>query len=68
LEKENVDKIINKWKEGSDTLNRAVKVKIKHKCFDGVAIGIDNNGALLVRTTGGRLEKLISGDVSIRSN
>jgi BirA family transcriptional regulator, biotin operon repressor / biotin---[acetyl-CoA-carboxylase] ligase len=64
----NVDKIIDKWKEGSDMLNKAVKVKTKHKCFDGVAVGIDKNGALFVKTTGGRLQKLISDDVMIRSN
>jgi BirA family biotin operon repressor/biotin-[acetyl-CoA-carboxylase] ligase len=67
LENDNIDKIIDKWKESSDTLNKAVKVKVKDECFEGIALDIDNNGALFVKTTDGKLQKLISGDLITRS-
>jgi BirA family biotin operon repressor/biotin-[acetyl-CoA-carboxylase] ligase len=50
------------WRERSDTLGREVTVRTASRDIVGMAEDVDAAGALLVRA-GGRLERVLSGDV-----
>ncbi|MBP2634274.1 MAG: birA [Firmicutes bacterium] len=53
------------WREESITLGQTVKVCGFESSFNGVAVDIDADGALLVETPQG-IERVLAGDVSIR--
>jgi BirA family biotin operon repressor/biotin-[acetyl-CoA-carboxylase] ligase len=55
------------WAERLVTLGQWVAVSAMGSCVEGVAEGVDDDGALLVRLGDGRLEKVLAGDVSIRA-
>lgn len=57
--------IFRQWRSHSVTLGQSVNVLGINNQFSGVAIDIDNDGALLVKTEQG-IERVIAGDVSIR--
>lgn len=57
--------IFEQWRQQSITLGQAVNVIGVTNQFTGVAVDIDDDGALLVQTTEG-VERVIAGDVSIR--
>ena len=52
-----------RWKELSSTLGQEVVVRTDRQELRGVAEDIDAVGALLVRTAGGSLERVLAGDV-----
>ena len=54
------------WAERLVTLGQPVKVSASGSALEGVAEGVDANGALLVRLPDGRVEKVLAGDVSLR--
>lgn len=58
--------IFQEWRRQSITLGQAVNVIGIQNKFAGIAMDIDDDGALLVQTAD-RLERVIAGDVSIRS-
>lgn len=49
----------------SCTLGQRVQV-VGSECFTGLAEGMDETGALLVRDEGGTLRRVLAGDVSVR--
>ncbi len=51
------------WKKLSGTIGQEVLVKGESKEVRGVAVDIDESGALLVRTEGGKVERVMAGDV-----
>lgn len=53
------------WKEANVTLGRQVQVNSWNETFQGVAIDIDNEGALLVRGSGDEIRSFSSGEVSL---
>lgn len=57
--------ILAEWRELSATLGQTVDVYGFERNFSGVAIDIDQDGALLVQTAAG-IERVLAGDVSIR--
>jgi BirA family biotin operon repressor/biotin-[acetyl-CoA-carboxylase] ligase len=52
------------WRALSDTLGRAVRVRVGDEEVEGVAEDVDEAGALLVRSGGG-LRRVLSGDVTM---
>lgn len=58
--------VLATWRELSLTLGQVVDVYTPEEHYSGIAIDIDNEGALLVDTEQGR-QRVIAGDVSIRS-
>lgn len=56
--------MLDEWRELSVTLGKKVNVVGSGKEFSGIAVDIDNEGALLVQTDG-TLERVLAGDVSI---
>lgn len=57
--------IFSEWRCQSITLGQAVNVIGIHNKFAGIAVDIDDDGALLVQTADS-LQRVIAGDVSIR--
>ena len=58
--------IFAEWRKLSVTLGNEVDVFGINRNFSGIALDIDEDGALVVRTETG-IEKVVAGDVSIRS-
>jgi BirA family biotin operon repressor/biotin-[acetyl-CoA-carboxylase] ligase len=54
------------WARRLVTLGKPVTVSGTGSVLDGMAEGVDADGALLVRLANGRLEKVLAGDVSAR--
>ncbi len=55
--------IVKEWVKRSSTIGRKVKVEMPDETFDGEAIDLDENGALVVKKKDGKKEKVLSGDV-----
>lgn len=53
------------WLALSNVLGRKVRVAFQESETSGVAEGIDEDGALLLRLTDGRVERVLAGDVTI---
>lgn len=60
------NEILKNWKAFDITLNKYVKVLLNDKVIEGLAIDIDNDGALLIKTSSNELMRFYSCDVSIR--
>lgn len=54
--------IIEEWKSISYTLEKRVQIRTLKNSFEGVAIDIDQFGALIVRKDNGKMERVIAGD------
>ena len=67
LEEDGFAPIVARWREYAVTLGQEVHVigAIGKDSFDGRAVDIDEEGALLVETEGG-VRRVLAGDVSIR--
>lgn len=57
--------VANEWEENCATLGRNVSIRIGDRTVHGRAEALDAEGALLVRTQHGRLERIIGGDVTL---
>ena len=51
------------WRDASLTLGRRVRVDCQGRHVDGQAVGVDRDGALLVRTDAGPIETVTAGEV-----
>ncbi len=60
-----IDQIIERWKNNSDTLGKKVKIIGINETYEGMAKDIDENGALILKTKEREI-KVYSGDVSLR--
>ncbi len=64
----NFKHIVAEWRRLSSTAGHHVKVYKHGKAIFADAVGIDNNGALIVELEDGSLEKITSGEVKILDN
>jgi BirA family biotin operon repressor/biotin-[acetyl-CoA-carboxylase] ligase len=55
--------IADEWAEHSATIGRNVSIQLGIRCVQGRAESLAEDGALLVRTEHGRLERILGGDV-----
>ncbi len=60
--------VAEEWENISCTLNRDVQIQVGDRTIKGRAENLDQDGALLVRTQHGHLERIIGGDVTMRKN
>ncbi|MDQ3727000.1 MAG: hypothetical protein M3307_02035, partial [Thermoproteota archaeon] len=58
--------IIEQWKKSSDIFNRKVEVMHNNWTVEGVAVDVDNDGSLLVRTDLCNNIKVVASDVRVR--
>jgi BirA family biotin operon repressor/biotin-[acetyl-CoA-carboxylase] ligase len=64
MEKEGPGPIIEKWRNFNLTLGSRVKVHFQDRYIEGQAIGVDNDGSLLIRKDAGLVQKIFSGDIT----
>lgn len=57
--------VADEWEEQCTTIGKQVVVGIGARRLRGRAESLDNDGALLLRTEHGRLERIIGGDVAL---
>ncbi len=58
-----VTPVLRAWEELCDVVGKRVSVDCQSQVFRGVVEGLDPDGALLLRTDEGPLEKILAGDV-----
>ncbi len=61
----NLDGIKSEWEKRSSTLGRNVIISTPNGQVKGKAIGIDDDGALLISTKG-KVRRLLVGDISYK--
>lgn len=57
--------VLNEWRKYSVTLGQTVDITGINRQYSGLAVDIDEDGALLVETATG-IQKVLAGDVSLR--
>ena len=66
LEENFARSIMQKCRERSETLNNLVFVEQQNESFEGTAIDIDSDGALLVKKPDNNIYRVIAGDALVR--
>jgi BirA family biotin operon repressor/biotin-[acetyl-CoA-carboxylase] ligase len=56
------DNVVAEWKKYTETLNRHVRVVTTHEVSEGLAVDVDDNGALMLKLADGSVKKIIYGD------
>ena len=59
--------VINQWRTHLTTLGQSVTVRTRTGVIAGVALGTDEQGALLVQSANGKTHRMLEGDVTLRS-
>jgi BirA family biotin operon repressor/biotin-[acetyl-CoA-carboxylase] ligase len=59
------DPIREEWLSLCNSISREVQVNFRDTVIRGIALGIDDEGALLVQLDGGRIERVLAGDVTV---
>ena len=57
--------LADEWERHCSTLGRRVTIRVGDRRLTGQAESLDEDGALLLRTEHGRLERIIGGDVTL---
>jgi BirA family biotin operon repressor/biotin-[acetyl-CoA-carboxylase] ligase len=57
--------VADEWEEHCATLGQPVVIRIGGRCVRGQAEALDDDGALLLRSEHGHLERIIGGDVTV---
>jgi BirA family transcriptional regulator, biotin operon repressor / biotin---[acetyl-CoA-carboxylase] ligase len=57
--------VADEWETGCGTIGKSVSVQMGNRLIRGIAEALDDDGALLVRTEHGHLERIIGGDVTL---
>ncbi len=58
----NIQNILSEWKKYTITLNRQVVIETVHGVYEGMAVDIDHEGALVLQTADGSLKTVSHGD------
>jgi BirA family biotin operon repressor/biotin-[acetyl-CoA-carboxylase] ligase len=62
FQKDGFPHILEEWRKMSGTIGQWVKITAQARTIYGEAIGVDNEGALIVETSEGHLEKIVAGN------
>lgn len=62
------DAVAEEWESYCSTLGQQVSIRVGERLVRGRAESLDEDGALLVRTVHGHLERVIGGDVIVEKN
>lgn len=61
LQRSEFPSILDEWRAMSATIGEWVKITTSSRTIYGEAIGVDNDGALILETGEGKLEKIVAG-------
>jgi len=56
------ENIISEWKQYTVTLQRQVRIVTQREVTEGLAVDVDEDGALIVKLADGSIKKIIYGD------
>ena len=59
-------RLADEWQQQCTTIGQRVAIQIGDRVIQGHAEALDDDGALLIRTQHGRLERVIGGDVTLQ--
>jgi len=59
------DEVADEWVSQCSTIGRQISVQLGAETVQGRAEALDSDGALLLRTSHGRLERIMGGDVTV---
>lgn len=62
FQKEGFSSILEEWRNMSATIGEWVKITTQSRIIYGEAVGVDSDGALILETGEGRLEKIVAGN------
>lgn len=62
FQKDDIPSILEEWRNMSATIGEWVKITTQNRTIYGEAIGVDNEGALILETGEGQLEKIVAGN------
>ncbi len=62
FQKESFTSIMEEWRMMSATIGQWVKITTQSRIIYGEAVGVDSDGALIIETGEGRLEKIVAGN------
>ena len=65
LSKGQVSRLTGEWGRRNVTLGREVRVSQGRRTLTGTAVGLDHNGALVLKLKNGEVQKVLSGDVAL---
>lgn len=57
-----LETVVSDWKRYTETLNRHVRIVTTREVWEGLAVDVDDNGALILQLTDGSTKKIIYGD------
>ncbi|MDI3481889.1 MAG: BirA family transcriptional regulator [Tepidanaerobacteraceae bacterium] len=60
------ESVFEKWRKLCCNLGKPVEIVAGSKVITGIALNIDAQGALMIKKDNGEIEKVLSGDVSLR--
>jgi BirA family biotin operon repressor/biotin-[acetyl-CoA-carboxylase] ligase len=55
-------KIIQLWKEQTSTIGTRVRIETTGEVYEGLAVDVDESGALMIKNKTGKIKKIIYGD------
>lgn len=58
--------VVAEWKRLSDMLKKTIIIQVEKKSYTAAVLDLDSNGALVIQSQDGTIQRLHSGDVSIR--
>src|SRR5207244_460855 len=58
--------VADEWEEHCTTLGRRISIQMGRRELQGQAETLDRDGALLLRTEHGHLERIVGGDVTVQ--
>ena len=59
------ESVADEWAQICSTLGKVVKVQMGDRVFQGTAEALDGEGALMLRSSHGNLERILGGDVTV---
>ena len=54
--------LLNEWKRLSNTIGKRVKIKMRTEVIEGEAVGVNRDGALILKLEDGSLKNIIAGE------
>jgi BirA family biotin operon repressor/biotin-[acetyl-CoA-carboxylase] ligase len=62
LQSRESSKILDLWRRYSDTLGKNVRITTNQDSFEGMAVDVDETGALLIKNKNNEIKKFLAGD------
>jgi BirA family biotin operon repressor/biotin-[acetyl-CoA-carboxylase] ligase len=62
FKKGNFTYLLNEWRRLSNTIGKKVKIKMRTEVIEGEAVGVNRDGALILKLEDGSLKNIIAGE------